>query len=103
MKLGPLEISASVEPQDEGDAAEANMTMEHPLLPLTGSTGWWWERQKRPLLAEAFVFLFAIGLLAYALVDPHDIFGSPKSISGFIAAVALVAVIGRRALRTFRP
>ena len=58
---------------------------------------------KTPLLAEAFVFLFAVGLLAYALVDPHDFFNSPHGIGGFIAAVLLVAVIGRRALRAFRP
>jgi hypothetical protein len=99
LKLGSLDVSVGVEPQGQESAAEANRTMEDSRPPLTGSTGWWWDSRKHPVLAESFVCLLAIGLLAYAAVDPHDLFNSAHGVGGFIAAVLLVIVIGRRALR----
>jgi len=99
LKLGSLEVSVGVEPKGQESAAEASTTTVDSRQKQTGSTGWWWDNQKHPVLAELLVCLLAIGLLAYAAVDPRDFFHSAHGVGGFIAAVLLLIVIGRRALR----
>jgi len=94
VKLGPLEIAAGVEPREDPDSAQSS---EWDTTPGTDSGSWWWERRKRPLLAEAFVLVFAIGLIAYLALDPHRLSAHPRLIGGLIAAVLLVLVIGWRA------
>jgi len=58
-----------------------------------------WERRKHPLLAEAVVFVFALGLIAYVAFDPHRLSAHPRLASGLLAAVLLMIVIGWRRLR----
>lgn len=101
LKLGSLEVSAEVEPQGREAVAEVDTTAADSRSARSGSSGWWWDRQKHPALAETLVCLLAIGLLAYASVHPHDFFDSAHGAGGFLAAVVLVAVIGRRAFRRF--
>jgi len=106
LRIGGLEVAAGVEPREEdGSAAEpkgvrAELASTEPVRAesRSSSAGWWWEKRKRPVLAEAFVFVFAVGLLTYAAVDPHDFFNSARGVGGFIAALLIVVVIGRRAL-----
>jgi hypothetical protein len=99
LKFGSLEVSADVEPQSEGTAAETNTTTEESRRAQSRPTGWWWDGQKHPVLVETLVCLLAVGLLAYAAVDPHGYFNSVHRPVGLLAAVLLVAVIGRRAVR----
>jgi hypothetical protein len=73
LKLGSLEVSADVEPQREATAAEANTATEDFPRAQSGSAGWRWDKQSHPVLVETLVCLLAIGLLAYAAVDPHTI------------------------------
>jgi len=73
LKLGSLEVSADVEPQREATAAEANTATEdfhvrRAAPPVGGGTS-----KSHPVLVETLVCLLAIGLLAYAAVDPHTI------------------------------
>ena len=94
LKLGPLEIAAGAEPGEDPVSLpniEDDVARGDPRR-------WWWERQRHPLLAEAFVFLFAICLIAFLAFDPHSVSAHPRFIGGLIAAVLLVFVIGRRAL-----
>ena len=99
LKVGSLEVSVDVGSRGPEPAAEDNTTTEDSRQGQSGSIGWWWGEQKHPVVVETLVCLLAIGLLAYAAVNPHDFFDSVHGAGGFLAAVVLVVVIGRRAVR----
>jgi len=96
LKLGPLEIAGGVEPREDPNSPQS---IEGDAASETDSASWWWEKRKHPLLAEVLVFVLAVGLIAYAARDTHDFFNSAHGVGGFIAALLLVIVIGRRAFR----
>jgi hypothetical protein len=96
LKLGPLELSARVDPQEQGGPVQES---QKGPAQQAGASGWWWERQTHRGLATAFVLLVALGLVAYAVLDPHDFFARPRAFGGLVAAVLLLIVIGRRSLR----
>jgi len=98
-KLGSFEISSDIEPLDAETAAEVQTTAEDSRLSPRKSANWWWDKQRHPVLVEALVCALAVGLLVNAAADPHAFFDSAHGVGGFIAAVVLVAVIGRRAVR----
>jgi hypothetical protein len=100
LKLGSLEVSADVEPQREATAAEANTATEDFPRAQSGSAGWRWDKQKPPR-ARRDARLPSRHRPARVCRgrSTHDFFDSVHGAGGFVDAVVLLAVIGRRAVR----